>query len=198
MTTGLSTTIRRAARIVTTPGPEHSLFGDAPPAGQQKTKRTIFYSLAVRMAVIDFLLSLPLILALAPADDVDSANFTPAGIARLVFNAIIAAPLMETSLFHFAYKAIFSLLRNRTERTKLFSYIAFSDVIFFILHLPKKTDGIFIHHSVVSALVIGTVSGSIFCLTYARSAHTDRVRPYLTTSLCHALYNGLMMAVMFL
>ncbi|MBB2170539.1 CPBP family glutamic-type intramembrane protease [Gluconacetobacter asukensis] len=195
MTTGFSATVRRATQILTAPKSDRPLFGQTSTLAHRQPNARIGYSLAIRMALIDFVLSsLCYVLSGQPVTDPHpnrQIDLTELLIVLFV-DVLFVAPLLETSIFHFLYKLIFSQLGKLTNRTRLIFYIILSDLIFFVLHLPKRSHGIFIYHSFYQALVIGLVSGSIFSLTYYRSVNEYHFRPYLTTALCHALVNGLL------
>ncbi|MFT8422696.1 MAG: hypothetical protein ABF665_14490 [Gluconacetobacter sp.] len=198
MTTSLSTTFRRAARNLTTPDPDQTtLLPDTSTAETRPRGPRIGYSLAVRMALVDFALTLPCLLVLSAQSGADPSQTERPGLVALFVDFLFTGPLMETSIFHFGYKLTFSPRWKQTNRTRLIVYIILSDLIFFVLHLPRKSHGIFTQHSVSDAVVIGLISGSLFSLTYYKSVRLH-YRPYLTTALCHGLSNGLLEVLSFL
>ena len=131
----------------------------------------------------------------APYHD-QQLNLTKSFIV-LFLNVLFFAPLLETSIFHFGYKFVFSPTWKLTNKIKLILYIMLSDFIFFALHFPKKSH-FFVSHSFTEALVAGFVGGSIFSLTYYKSVNEYQFRPYLTTAFCHAFVNGLLIFGYFL
>lgn len=149
------------------------------------------------MALVDFALNLPCLLVLSAQSGADPSQTEQPGLIALFVDFLFTGPLMETAIFHFGYKLIFSPHWKQTNRTRLIFYIILSDLIFFVLHLPRKSHGIFTDHSFSDALVIGLVSGSLFSLTYYKSVRRH-YRPYLTTALCHGLSNGLLEVLSFL
>ncbi|MFW7267211.1 hypothetical protein ACMAUO_04470 [Gluconacetobacter sp. Hr-1-5] len=181
----------------TVPNADQTLLPNISTTETRQPSARIGYSLAIKMALVDFALNVLCLLALPGQSSADPHNHEQPGYIALFVDFLFTGPLMETSIFHFGYKFIFSRPWNLTGRTRLIFYIILSDLIFFVLHLPKQSHGIFTEHSFSAALVIGFVSGSIFSLTYYQSIR-QHCRPYLTTALCHGLCNGLLEILYFL